>query len=368
MRKLKDFNYALLGKWCWRMLVDRGGFWYRVLVARYGESDGRLEVGGRSVSKWWRELAKISDGVGEGGGGWLSDRVFRRVGNGRNTLFWTDRWVGDVSVCMSFSRLFDLTLNKSSTVADMYSLGWEVGGEAWRWRRRLWVWEEEMVEEGHNLLNDFIVQTNVTNRWQWLPNITGGYTVRGAYQILTSNDNLVLDDTGALVWHKQVPLKVSILAWRLLRDRLPTKNNLLRRDILHNATILCVAGCGNDESTSHLFLHSDSFGSLWQHIRNWLGVSGVDPYNICDHFIQFTNSLGISTKRRSLMQLMWLLCVWIIWTKRNNIIFNNIQTLMLELMKKIKHYSFWWLKANKTIFVFASEKWWSDPLQYLGVD
>jgi hypothetical protein len=27
------------------MLVDRGEFWYRVLVARYGESDGRLEVG-----------------------------------------------------------------------------------------------------------------------------------------------------------------------------------------------------------------------------------------------------------------------------------------------------------------------------------
>jgi len=56
-------------------------------VVRCGESDGRLEVGGRSVSNWWREIAKIRKGVGEGGGGWFSDRVFRRVGNGRNTLF-----------------------------------------------------------------------------------------------------------------------------------------------------------------------------------------------------------------------------------------------------------------------------------------
>lgn len=36
VRQLREFNLALLGKWCWRMLVDRGGLWYRVLVARYG--------------------------------------------------------------------------------------------------------------------------------------------------------------------------------------------------------------------------------------------------------------------------------------------------------------------------------------------
>ncbi|MCI66053.1 putative non-LTR retroelement reverse transcriptase related, partial [Trifolium medium] len=29
-----EFNTALLGKWCWRMLVDRGGLWFRVLATR----------------------------------------------------------------------------------------------------------------------------------------------------------------------------------------------------------------------------------------------------------------------------------------------------------------------------------------------
>jgi len=37
VRHLREFNLCLLGKWCWRMLVDRGGYWYRVLAARYGE-------------------------------------------------------------------------------------------------------------------------------------------------------------------------------------------------------------------------------------------------------------------------------------------------------------------------------------------
>jgi hypothetical protein len=38
--------------------VDTGGLWYRVLVARYGEVNGRLKVGGWSDSSWWREVAK----------------------------------------------------------------------------------------------------------------------------------------------------------------------------------------------------------------------------------------------------------------------------------------------------------------------
>ncbi|MCI76129.1 receptor-like kinase, partial [Trifolium medium] len=50
---MREFNTALLGKWCWRFLTDRGGMWYRVLVALYGEAAGRLTVGGRNRSAWW---------------------------------------------------------------------------------------------------------------------------------------------------------------------------------------------------------------------------------------------------------------------------------------------------------------------------
>ncbi|PNX64829.1 hypothetical protein L195_g062305 [Trifolium pratense] len=49
---MKEFNLALLGKWCWRMLVDRDGMWFRVLVARYGMEGGRLRGGGRRGSSW----------------------------------------------------------------------------------------------------------------------------------------------------------------------------------------------------------------------------------------------------------------------------------------------------------------------------
>ncbi|MCH86380.1 cysteine-rich receptor-like protein kinase, partial [Trifolium medium] len=77
VRHLREFNIALLGKWCWRLLVDRGGLWYRVLVARYGEAVGTLVVGGRSGSSWWRAVSNIRDGESTDGGGWFKESIVR---------------------------------------------------------------------------------------------------------------------------------------------------------------------------------------------------------------------------------------------------------------------------------------------------
>lgn len=76
-----------------------------------------------------------------------------------------------------FGRLFDLATNKFSSVADMSDRGWEEGGDAWSWRRRLWVWEEEMLAECRLLLDGVSVQANILDKWQWDPDIHDGYTV-----------------------------------------------------------------------------------------------------------------------------------------------------------------------------------------------
>jgi hypothetical protein len=58
------------------------------------------------------------------------------------------------------------------------------------------------------------------------------------------------------------------------------RDNLLRCGVIHNDSRLCVAGCGSDESSSHLFLHCHLFGSVWHHISRWLGISTVSPLNV----------------------------------------------------------------------------------------
>jgi len=102
-------------------------------------------------------------------------------------------------------------------------------------------------------------------------------------------------------------------------------------------------------------------------MRQWLGVSGADPYTAHGHFFQFTNALGSSRTYTSFLQLLWLLGVWVIWNASNHGIFNNSQISMLDLLENVKCNSLWWLKAHNVTFVLGSQRWWLDPLMCLGI-
>jgi hypothetical protein len=56
VRRLREFNTALLDKWCWRMLVDRAGLWFRVLATRYEVEKGYLRD--RAVPDYLQALFK----------------------------------------------------------------------------------------------------------------------------------------------------------------------------------------------------------------------------------------------------------------------------------------------------------------------
>jgi len=114
-------------------------------------------------------------------------------------------------------------------------------------------------------------------QWRWHLDSINGYSVKGTYHFLTTIDAPLewglFDD----VWHKQALLKVSIFAWRLLCNRLPTKDNLVRRQILHHEDNMCVTGCGSIETTDHLFFTCDIFTGLWFLVLQWLHFYFVPP-------------------------------------------------------------------------------------------
>ncbi|XP_045831507.1 uncharacterized protein LOC123922882 [Trifolium pratense] len=186
-------------------------------------------------------------------------------------------------------------------------LGLPIGGDSrrlsfWepvldRLKTRLSGWKSRFLSFGGRL-------AQITDRWQWQPDPDSGYTVRGAYELLTTFDSVTMDDAENLIWHSQVPLKVSIFAWRLLRDRLPTKSNLISRGILSSTAHLCISGCGEAESAHHLFISCSCFGSLWALVCSWIGVPLTSSTTIRDHFVQFTYLAGGSRARRSFLQLI----------------------------------------------------------------
>ncbi|AES97475.1 hypothetical protein MTR_5g054960 [Medicago truncatula] len=126
-----------------------------------------------------------------------------------------------------------------------------------------------------------------------------------------------------------------------------------------------MARCGHEEDIQHLFLSCSTFGTLWQLVRSWIGFDGVDSQVISDHFQQFIYYTGGLKLRRTFLQLIWLLCAWIVWNKRNNMLFKQKENNMFQLLEKVKSYSFMWFKVKKVRFVFGT--WVSTDL-YLYSD
>jgi len=137
--------------------------------------------------------------------------------------------------------------------------------------------------------------------------------------------------------------------------------------MLQSEATLCVSGCGLFETTDHLFLSCSSFAPLWEQVRLWIGFVGVDSNNIADHLMQFTSMTGAGKAKSSFLQLVWLLCTWVMWIERNNRLFNNVVTEVPRLHDKIKVLSLAWLKAKKATFIFGTHLWWSSHLACPGI-
>jgi len=119
-----------------------------------------------------------------------------------------------------------------------------------------------MVAECRALLLDVSLFPNISDRWLWLPDPPGGYTVHGVYDLLTTQVAPLVEPAAELVWHQQVPLKVSVFAWRLVHDRLLPKCNLVARGVLFADMASCIAGCGIPETAHHIFLLCATFGTI----------------------------------------------------------------------------------------------------------
>jgi len=123
-------------------------------------------------------------------------------------------------------------------------------------------WEEETVFECASLLHNVVLQGHIIDRWWWILDPINGYSVKRTYVYLTTSgvpsERGMFDD----LWNKQVLLKVSVFVWRLLRNRIPTKDNLIRRRIISSDDTSCIGGCGSSETSNQLLFRCDHFGMV----------------------------------------------------------------------------------------------------------
>lgn len=90
-----------------------------------------------------------------GGVSWFNSALVRCVGNGRKTSFWKDAWRGGMPFRDKYPRLFSTSNQKGESVGDM--VGEPSPNVVWNfeWRRRLFVWEEHLLDDLREELVEF---------------------------------------------------------------------------------------------------------------------------------------------------------------------------------------------------------------------
>lgn len=168
------------------------------------------------------------------------------------------------------------------------------------------------------------------------------------------------------LWKNPAPLKVVALSWKVLLNRIPTRLNLVRRNVIPtNASVLCVCCNLVKESANHLFLHCFETWKIWLYLQRWLEMSFITPPNLSCHWMCWN---GVSSHRNELnrgLPLIWHTTIWVIWKARNNIIFNDGVFRVDEIVEEIIMLSWRWCLARLKIPACLFYEWWWNPISCL---
>ncbi|KAL6508843.1 hypothetical protein OROHE_021402 [Orobanche hederae] len=271
----------------------------------------------RQPSGWWGNiLAAVRREVGD----WFFKNLKRSVGNGGNTSFWHARWCGEQPLKLRFPRLFTLSAAKEGLIGEMGR--WENGG--WNcdfnWRRMLndreRGWVENMADE---LLRQPLSECR-TDRWLWGQKADGVFNVKEAYAAISNIHELDggvrgKESRAAAVWNSSAPFKQQLFAWRVIRNRIPTRDNLAKRMELSVEGRLIPCCEQTPETATHLILRCAEMEALWNRMVDWIGISWAVPVELFDHFTYFSSALG-NDKYKKRLRGLWICVAWMIWRWR----------------------------------------------------
>ena len=139
----------------------------------------------------------------------------------------------------------------------------------------------------------------------------GVFTVRSYYNALQEKeleDIVEAEACGVLkhIWRTNIPSKLKAFGLRVVLNRLPTKDKLEKRGMLHNVQDkVCVLCLEKDEDLNHLFFKCKASQTVQNDILCWLDIN-VNMFNEgIPHFIQFIHALQGKIKKKKL-SLIWL--------------------------------------------------------------
>lgn len=200
-------------KWIFK-LINEEGTW-QDLRRKYLSNKTLTQATKKpSDSHFWAGLMKIKDQFLQCG--------HFKINSGSEIRFWEDTWIGDRTFGITYPNLYNLARKKDASMAQlMNSTPYNVSFRRGLVGNNLQAW--------HDLVAT-IVTTSLNGNsdvFVWDLHSSGTFSVKSIYKALIQDG---IEPLNCPIWKINVPLKINIFLWYLIRGVTLTKDDLAKRN------------------------------------------------------------------------------------------------------------------------------------------
>nr|GEV22641.1 RNA-directed DNA polymerase, eukaryota [Tanacetum cinerariifolium] len=184
--------------------------------------------------------------------------------------------------------------------------------------------------------------SSLDDRWFWDLSCDGTFQVKGIRSLLDETFLPKMDSPTR--WIKSIPIKVNVFVWKLYLDRLPTRSNLIRRNILVS-DVVCPLCDLEIEDSSHLFFGCSLAKDIQKLICRWWNLE-VHHYESYNGWLSWFKSIRLGSKLKDILEGVFYVSWWSIWYFRNHLLFMDLPPRKDVIFDNIILRSFNWCVAR----------------------
>jgi len=155
--------------------------------------------------------------------------------------------------------------------------------------------------------------------------------------------------------YKDSFIGVGVHTWRLLLDRLPTRVNLVKRD-MQLINMLCSLCQEGEETSQHLFGTCKVAQKVWDQCDIWVGNVTVRHEFTIIHFMSFL-IIGLRQCANNAWKGMWVAIVLEIWNHKIKVVFNRGIVDAVEIFSLAQLKGWLWIKHKLSKITFSYSDW-----------
>jgi hypothetical protein len=152
------------------------------------------------------------------------------------------------------------------------------------------------------------------------------------------------------IWRVKAPARVTFFVWTAALGKILTHDNLRKRSVV--VIEWCCTCKKSGESIEYLLLHCKVACNLWSYILTLFGVEWVMPRRMMELLTSWGALFGYGSTKE-VWRLDPLCIMWCIWQERNARHFEDVETSMLELWKRLLNKLYIWITAHHSLNVFT---------------